>query len=282
MTEARRWAPLSRRGEPRAEALHDGVPPWLAQSLWEWVRGHIEFRDELGQRHIDNKGLLRLERRLQMRLNWRGGPIGALMDLEASAGASESLLLDLVDAQLDDLSADSDGVAVANHLERVLVEGGSAWGVALRGERLGLERRVDETVTAAAQATMGAPGAAGEHLTRAWAEVYGRSPDPTAAYAAAVKAVESAAQPVVTPEDSKATLGKMIAALGDKPAKWGTVLPGGAGLVRQMAEGLWKGQTDRHGGSDPTPVTQDGAEAAVHLAVLLVQWFSAGAIRRGD
>jgi hypothetical protein len=44
---------------------------------------------------------------------------------------------------------------------------------------------------------------------------------------------------------------------------------------------LWEGQRDRHaGGPISQPVTQEAAQTAVHLAVTLVQWFSAGAIYR--
>jgi hypothetical protein len=54
--------------------------------------------------------------------------------------------------------------------------------------------------------------------------------------------------------------------------------PADIGPLVAMLRLLWQGQTDRHGGSTPTiPVT---AEAAVHLAVTLVQRFQSGAIRR--
>lgn len=279
------WVPLSRRGQPHAaEALHEGVPPWLVQSMWDWVRRRITVTDARGFKQGPSQASLqRLERRLRIQLVWQHGISGAFSRLEVMARSDEKLLLDLVDALLSDMhpvALRQSGQAAS--LERELLEGGSAWRVGVYGERLELQSRVDETVTAAARNAMEAAGGAGEHLAKAWAEAYGISPDPTAAYAEAVKAVEAAAQPVVTPEDSKATLGKMITALGAKPDKWSVVLPGGAGLVRQMADGLWKGQTDRHGGPDPTPVTQEGAEASVHLAVLLVQWFNAGAIGRAD
>lgn len=45
----------------------------------------------------------------------------------------------------------------------------------------------------------------------------------------------------------------------------------------------WKGQYDRHGSDDeetPLHVGQDEAEAAVHLAITLVQWFRSGAVAR--
>lgn len=66
---------------------------------------------------------------------------------------------------------------------------GSAWRV--NSTKSGLERRVDPTSTAAAQATIAASSREpSEHLSAAWAAAYGRSPDPDKAYAEAVKAVD--------------------------------------------------------------------------------------------
>ncbi len=280
-----RWVPLSRRGQADAEALHEGVPPWLRQSLWDWVYGLITGTTELGQRFPDKPLLQRLERRLKTQFQWGQGVSGAVKNLAGKASIDEEFLLDLVDALLVDINPDFEGAAAGEYLESVLVEGGSVWGVAVRDGRLGLERRVDETVTAAAREVIGASGAAGEHLTRAWTEAYGRSPDPSAAYSEAVKAVEAAAKPTLTPKDDKATLGKMVPALRDGEGKWDVVLAARPEFnkveaVRLMADLLWQGQTDRHGRPDPRPVTQEQAEAAVHLAVLLVHWFSSGVVRR--
>jgi hypothetical protein len=48
-----------------------------------------------------------------------------------------------------------------------------------------------------------------------------------------------------------------------------------------MMKALWEGQTSRHGSQHPTrPETMEEARAAVHLAVTLVQWFSAGTVAR--
>jgi hypothetical protein len=119
-------------------------------------------------------------------------------------------------------------------------------------------------------------------------DVFGRQPDPSDGYRQAVKAVESVAQPVVIPNDSKATLGKVIAAMREKPAKWSVLLDSGAAEKRildvvGMMDLLWRGQHDRHGTSDekiPAEVSQAEAEAAVHLAITLVQWFRTGVISR--
>ena len=49
-----------------------------------------------------------------------------------------------------------------------------------------------------------------------------------------------------------------------------------------MMTALWEGQTSRHAGQTPTrrTVPTEEARAAVHLAVVLVQWFSTGVVRR--
>ena len=99
--------------------------------------------------------------------------------------------------------------------------------------------------------------------------------------ATAIKAVEAAARPVVIPKDKLATLGKMIAAIRDKPQKWETVI-GEVDTVRIMMDTIWKDQVDRHGTDDPKrPLTvkQPEAEVAVQFAVTLVQLFRTGAIR---
>lgn len=172
----------------------------------------------------------------------------------------------------------------AQELERLLTSGGSAWRVADDG--MSLERRVDPTATDAfRQAATGNPAS---HLAAAWTAAYGRKPNPTVAYSEAIKAVETACIPVVTPgaQGAKATLGKVIIALNDHKQDWQLAIhssgvPADISPLLAMLRLLWQGQPDRHGGSTPTiPVTAKAAEAAVHLAVTLVQWFQSGATQR--
>lgn len=51
-------------------------------------------------------------------------------------------------------------------------------------------------------------------------------------------------------------------------------------VLLSMVQMLWAGQGRHAGQPDWTPNTQAEAEAAVMLAVPLVQWFSSGAIQR--
>jgi hypothetical protein len=116
------------------------------------------------------------------------------------------------------------------------------------------------------------------HLVAAWDALTRRHPDTSAAYREAVRAVEAAAKPVVLPNDSLATLGKMIAAIDAKPTKWHFVL-GSPEDVSAMCKLLWTSQLDRHGTDDesvPLNVSYEQADAAVHLALTLVRYFAGG------
>ena len=110
----------------------------------------------------------------------------------------------------------------------------------------------------------------------------GRNPNPSVAYSQAIKATEAAAKPVVTPTDDLATLGKIIRAIRDRPAKWTVVLDKASpGQIADMADLIWKGPVDRHGSDDPNAplaVTQEEADAAFHIALGLVRIFVSGAI----
>ena len=121
------------------------------------------------------------------------------------------------------------------------------------GDLWHLEKRVGPTVEEAARREMAGQSNAATHLRSAWHHAYKRNPDPSKAYSDAIKAVEAAARPVVSPKDRLATLGKMIGVMKATPQKWGTVIgaPDDADTVRMMMNTIWKGQTDRHGTPDP-------------------------------
>lgn len=101
------------------------------------------------------------------------------------------------------------------------------------------------------------------------------------AYSEAVKAIETAAAPVVIPNDPKPTLGKVISAIEAKPSKFKVAIEddhaGEIGPVVDLMRMVWRGHAGRHGGPGPT---KPQAEMAVHAASTLVQWFSSGAVSR--
>jgi hypothetical protein len=146
-----------------------------------------------------------------------------------------------------------------------------------------LQRRTaPEAIDALKAVSQSAPDAAC-HLGSAWRHAFGRNPDPGRAYSEAIKAVEAAAIPVVSPNNPKATLGTVIGQLRSTPQKWQVVLardvtlPGGnqkapIEVLTNLAALLWVNQTDRH--APVQPIQQAQAEMAVHLALTLVQIFT--------
>jgi hypothetical protein len=130
-----------------------------------------------------------------------------------------------------------------------LHQAGSAWTVAETDSAFQLERRVQETEKRAVESTISRSGRAGSHLQMAWSSVYGRNPNPGDSYGESIKAVEAAAQPIISPKNTRATLGTMIRDIGQAPTKWQQVLdtPHGIAVVREMFSALWTGQHDRHG-----------------------------------
>ncbi|MFD0723711.1 hypothetical protein [Streptomyces globosus] len=126
-----------------------------------------------------------------------------------------------------------------------------------------------------------AAGPAADHLATAWQAAYGRSPDPVPAYSESIKAVEAAAHAVVQPNNSKAPLGTMLGEIKNARHKFAAAIPSPGGdpiaPAEAMMRALWEGQTSRHGGQTPTaPETLEAAQAGVHLAATLVQWFVSG------
>lgn len=276
------WRPLSRRDDESYDALHEGVPTWLVGSLLDFVVTQLTYKFERSSRRFPYRGKLKeVERKLRVPLDWSQDEMGALNSIRNNV-ADRDYFLSLVDLLLSEVTKDR-----ANEVEQHLAEGGSAWTVDLSGDGpFRLLRRVDATVTADARAVMSTSGRAGQHLAKAWNEVYGRNPDPSAAYREAVRAVEAIAAPVISPNDPLPTLGRMIAAIKDAPSKWLVVLQPSVGdavmMVRETMQLLWTSQLDRHGTADEKValhVSREEAEAAVHLAVTLVHWFHSGAIK---
>ena len=109
-------------------------------------------------------------------------------------------------------------------------------------------------------------------------------PDFGKAYSGFIKAVEAAAYGMIEPNNSKATLGTMLGHMRSYPNHFCPLLPApgiAPAAVIGMMTALWEGQTSRHGGQQPTrPETSQEAYAAAHLAVVLVQWFRSGTVRR--
>jgi hypothetical protein len=169
-------------------------------------------------------------------------------------------------------------------LDKILASMRSAWVVGERMGGFGLVERVPAGVKTAADDVIANSGAAGRLLGRAWAEVHDFEASDSAAYADAVRAVETAVIAVVEPNNSTATLGTVIGKMttdGDWRLPWRerTDHPT-ADLVLGNLRALWFGHRDRHGSADYSDVTHEEARAAVALAVSLVDWFASEAVQR--
>jgi hypothetical protein len=276
---ARRRASARPDGKLDAETLYEGIPAHLRSPLVHWVESllqdlEIDQAERRAARVIARTRLV-LERSYD-------SPDLQLVQFLQNYATSEQIF-----AVIDVLLADGVRGRYERHLDELLTDGGSAWRLAENGRSL--VRRVESTATDAMLAVDNPT--AGSHLRAAWAAVYGRHPDPTRAYSEAIKAVEAASIPVVLPNDRDATLGKVIGAFKqpEQRARWRLAISAPndgqaeVAVLLDMLRLLWQGQTDRHGGSTPTvAISAPAAEAAVHLAVTLVQWFSAGAVEKVD
>lgn len=267
------WVPIGESPLTEPPALVPGVPKWL--------------RPEVGQ-FLGRSAHHRAHWLTEYRLTRRDGSDHAevfehvdWVDLVDVLGEDESL--NLVDFVLRHGDPNRQHVSELGHWLQV---GGSMWQVGTRNGHPGLEKRMPDTIRELATEAMQAPAGAGELLADAWAAVFGRQPDPEAAYAKTVKAVEAAAVPLINGEYRKATLGSVIKRLNDRN-EWnlgfrrdGAEVDSGA-TIRSMMETIWRGHADRHAGQhDYEPSTQSDAESAVVLATALIYLISSGKVTR--
>ncbi len=237
---------------PQNAAPVEGVPPWARASLVRWLvpvlnavqkRQYIAFTTRPGI--PSTEFLLLAERRLHLTLKWGLGEQAALDDLGNQIAANGELFLQVIELALEHIdlgySFQEQDAALAE-LDRILTEAGSVWRVDIQQVESGpewhghkgyrvirkLQRRTSPEVVNALQAMGQSARTAAPHLTSAWNHAFGRNPNPTQAYSEAIKAVEAAAIPIVSPNDRTATLGKVLGQLRSTPQKWQVVLSEGA------------------------------------------------------
>lgn len=277
------WRPLGAENDPNYEGLHDGIPSWLAPSFWAWVRGQFSRSSSGGRMVLLNTDLLhQAERVLRFTVGYEGVGLDTGVNHLRTAVIRRGWELKLADFLLS-----SQGLyAHPEEVRDMLEEAQSLWTVGTRAGKPGLIKRVADGVQVAAEATMRTAGHAGARLAEAWAAAFGFDPDPSKAYLLAVKAVEDAAIPVVLPNDQNATLGKVIARMRDLPYSFAVPRERGEvtsqAVLLSMLSLLWNGQGDRHGGLPDASVSisQADAEAAVLVAVPLVQLFASESVTR--
>ena len=274
------WRPLPARYDPEKareyDALHDGVPPWLEQSLAFWCRERITSVSSLGNRSaVAAERLRALERALRIRLVGGTGNLDAAM---SQLRESEELLLSAADFLARGIGAEE-----ARELEEYLNEAGSVWRVAGRPYSWELQRKVSPEIEGVLRSLGERPG---DYLRQAWQRAFSRNPNPDGAYRDAVRALEAVLRPVVSPKNDRATLGSMIRDLKSKLEKWAVRLePSEGDPVETFADELqmiWTAQLDRHGTDDesvPLNVTPEQAQDAVVRATALVHVVQSGGFK---
>jgi hypothetical protein len=277
------WYPLNIRESGDYEsydALSENVPKWIRDPLCEVIA--VGFSDPRDRRIIDTASANACRAALRLILPNNGYVSGFKTWLIECAAGQPMTVLSILDYLL---ATNSRPRATT---ESILSSGNSSWTVGEWGDgHVGLVRRVDATVAAAAAQVISAKTSASHHLAEAWQAAYGLNGSPSSAHSHAIKAVEFAAIPVVSPKDTGATLGKVLGQMrtdGDWIIPFTQEKASGdvARMVVSMLAALWDGQSDRHGGNlQPPPITAEAAQSAVLMATTLVQWFQSGAVRRG-
>jgi hypothetical protein len=257
--------------------LVPGIPAWSATALAGWVMQVLAPSGFYLNESIVEAWDIAMRNDPPHRQTWDRGH-SAQEYWEWLTGEDQLAFLDWLVYQL---SSTDEGRQYPQALEDILRVGGSEWKVGNRADNPGLEKRVPQGVADAVDAVIASSATAGALLSEAWHAAFGRNPDPEEAYEKAIKAVEEAGAEVVLPKNSKATLGRMIAAVRDQ-ADWRLPLDSASAMSAplEMMKALWEGQESRHGGNGYRKPTSAEAEAAVLLAVPLVQFFTAGLVAR--
>ncbi|WP_320671053.1 hypothetical protein [Patulibacter defluvii] len=274
------YRPLSSRGKANTkfDSLHEGIPPWMKTAAQRWIGPYL--RDD---GFIDS---FEAAARLDFGRERSAGHLHQWFETD------ESLALDLLDYALH--ARREPRYARIHHptpeqLAWMLEHAGSVWQVAERrddsGERVGfwLVRRDLEEAQRAVERLTEEPSKPGAFLTASWNALVRRDPDPSGSYDKAVKAVEAAMHPIISPKNGVATLGTMRVDIRNKPSKWTFTSPVSADLVLAMTEALWTGHM-RHGTDQRFGTAEDArtdhtvqeADAALHLAITLVDFFVSG------
>lgn len=271
------------------QTLVEDVPYWLARSLRDWLLIYLRGFPAVGE-----TAALRLQRSSLIDAYGRELTGVANNELLRVIHVVLQLSTEILTAEADHAEETQhgpqwpDGYATpqVNRLEHLLANSGSAYTVSW-GNPVQLSRRMSPGVNQGVQHVLAtADQKAGEFLREALRHTYGLDPDPVAAYAAAVKAVEHVAGPLILPNDPEPSLGTVTRHLEDAPGKWRLSLAGKDGddspePVTKLMRRLFGGQCSRHaGGTRNRDQTQEEAEAATQIAVLLVQLLSAGSLTR--
>ncbi len=283
------WRPLGVETDTEVaayDALHDGITEWMKEPFWDWVKLNLVSQaydyDGFDMLVLDNSFVLEMSQILQIPV------IGLTVTPSSSDWARNQInkvVSQLMDSQkglqiADYILAFKEGSS-SEKLEEILFRSKSKWTIGERYEHLGLIARVPMGVKDSLDIALSRSSRAGRDLAQAWEDLYGLNPDPSNAYRLSVRAVENAAIPIISPNNTRATLGTVIRDM-ENQKRWKLPLSRedsralSSEVLLKMMKMLWVGQHDRHGGqSDSTAVSIDEATAAVAVATTLVHLFDA-------
>jgi hypothetical protein len=283
LSRSMKYRPLSKRDafDPDLDTLHEEVEPWMVAPLIQWLQPFLW--QSRGSRMTFITGF-EMEHRVRQPFN-RVGTSSAALDVEERIQGEGSFGLDVVNYALSrgQQFPDAEWAILIPSLTSTLQRSGSAWEVSsvdYDGEaRFALTRRDLAAAKAAISEIRLQHERAGKFLTDAWKAVATRDPRPNEAYDKAVKAIEAAAQPVVSPDNDRATLGTIIRDMRAKPSKWSFPL-GDLDPIIAMSDRVWT-EHFRHGTDERRDDhTLEEADAALHLAIPLARFFAGGLISR--
>jgi hypothetical protein len=266
------------------QVLRDGIPAGMRSGLLRWLAKTLS-----SQGYVAPATLHELENNLDVSLDLSPRRTTGLLVADVIGMLMKLNDRDLLRAADFRLFKQGNYSPYAQELEAILRDGRSKYQVVDRGSSHRLAERVPEGTRVAAESLMTTAGTAGRLLATAWGKVYDLEPDDSGAYAAAVKAVETAAFAALDiPADANANVSTVVRAIEGKGATWRlpfvrehTEAPS-RDVLLGMLKSLYKGQRDRHGSAAYTDVTHDEAEAAVLLAVSLVGLFANGLVQQRD
>lgn len=294
------WVPFGME-EGKPSVLVDGVPDYMKKSLVDWMM-QAELLLCCGGTSIYGEKWLDEDTRYELikEFDRRTRQESHLCDDTTNKYFEENMNADLIGLQytdyllmkLDEDTRDEQCIFPSSeefhshiqNLDTILEESGSKWKVGERNSICGLEERVDPAMQQMVDNAMDSSSGYGQQLSEAWHYMFGREPNYSAAYAAAIKAVESIALPMVEPNNKDSTLSKASRVMRDQHWEFQIEaweennVPGG--VIQLLMSGLMNSQPDRHGGPDSGVVSKEKAQVAVYSAVFLIQCFKAGLVRR--
>ena len=262
------WTPRSQRlGHRDLDGPYPGVPQHLIGPLSDWVRSNLFDDTYLFWR---NTTMAALSMRLRIAQGTGAEGYQLFQTLMTAGYADPDVFLDIIEGAL---VASPDPSTSADQLRALLKVGGSTMTVAQSNDYL--VDVVEQTAATVMENAIAVADEATDELQQAWKHAYGRSPDASDAWDHGIKALESVLVPIVEPNNTKATLGSVIATLQGASHKWQTVFPGPDldNNVTNLVGALrlaWP-NPDRHAGGKVQKPGLEEARAVVGLTACVVQ-----------